>query len=72
MAGDDNYVRGEMNISEQSRTFSGFMTATKWASLAVVALVFFLTLVFAVPVPLLGAIPATAVLVAIGFFVLRS
>jgi len=46
-AADGDYHRGDMNIAEQKRTFSGFMTVTVYASAITALVVFYLTLVFA-------------------------
>ncbi len=39
----DDYVRGEMNITDQEATWSGFMKVTQWSSLIIV-----LTLAYAI------------------------
>lgn len=39
----EGYNRGEMDISEQKDTWSGFMFAAKWGTVSIFALVLFLT-----------------------------
>ncbi|MEL6323232.1 MAG: aa3-type cytochrome c oxidase subunit IV [Pseudomonadota bacterium] len=46
MAGTD-YVHGEMDITEQSRTWNGFMTATVWGSFIIALVVGYATLTLA-------------------------
>ena len=41
-----DYHRGDMNIDEHERTYSGFMKVSKWASLYVAALLLLITLWF--------------------------
>lgn len=66
------YVHGEMTIEEQSSTYSLFMNMAKWGSLAIAALLLFLTLWF-MPAGsfFTGLIGAVVLLVAGGVF-LRS
>lgn len=46
MASD--YVRGEMDITDQKSTFDGFMAVSVWGSLVTALSVLYMTLVFAV------------------------
>ncbi len=46
-AADSDYHHGDMNVAEQKRTFSGFVTVTVFASAITAMVVFYLTLVFA-------------------------
>ena len=46
MAGSD-YIRGEMEISEQTRTWDGFIKATLWGSFIIILLVAYATLTVA-------------------------
>ena len=41
----DDYVRGEMDINDQSSTWQGFMTATQWGTFALVLIVGYAILV---------------------------
>lgn len=65
----DDYERGDMDIAEQRRTFSGFMSATVWSSAWLVMTLLGATLIFAVGVswPIAIAIAAVVGLI-IGFF----
>jgi hypothetical protein len=68
----DAYVKGTMEISEQTSTFALFMGLTKWGSLLTAATLLLLTVWFAVGAGFLaGAISALALCV-IGWFSLRS
>lgn len=68
----DDYVRGTMEIGEQSSTYLLFLDMAKYGSLAIAALLAFLTLWF-MPAGsfILGAIVAVVMLVG-GIFFLRS
>lgn len=68
----DDYVRGTMEISEQASTYQLFLDMAKYGSLAIAALLAFLTLWF-MPAGsfILGAIVAV-VMMAAGIFFLRS
>jgi hypothetical protein len=73
MAGhSSDHVRGEMNITEQVSTFNLVMGMTKWGSLAIAALVFFLVLWFCTATGFVGAFGAAAILLAAGIFFLRE
>jgi len=67
-----DFHRGDMDIHEQVATYNVMMGLTKWGSLAVAALVLFLTLWFCTNSGFLGAAITSAVAVVIGFFLLRS
>lgn len=60
MAAD--YTRGEMNISGQEHTFSGFVRITLWSSMLLGLLVFYLTLVFAAGADWMTSLIGVAVL----------
>ncbi len=44
---ESDYMHGSMEISEQTRTWSGFITATLWGSFIIVLLVSYSTLTVA-------------------------
>lgn len=66
------YHRGEMDIHEQAKTYDFVMSLTKWGSLAVAALVLFLTLWFCTSFGFMGAVFSTIALSVVGFFFLRG
>jgi hypothetical protein len=66
------YHRGEMDIHEQTATYAFVMLLTKWGSLAVAALVFFLVMWFCVGAGFVTAFVSAAVMIAIGVLVLRD
>ncbi|RZJ36936.1 MAG: aa3-type cytochrome c oxidase subunit IV [Brevundimonas sp.] len=68
----DDYVRGTMEIGEQSSTYLLFLGMAKYGSLSIAALLAFLTLWF-MPAGsfILGAIVAV-VMMAAGIYFLRS
>jgi hypothetical protein len=68
----DSYVRGSQEISEQEATFDAFMGMTKWGSLAIAVLLFFLTLWFQPGGSLMTAVITAVVLSVAGFFMLKS
>jgi hypothetical protein len=70
MAGD--YHRGEMDIQEQAATYSAFGAMTKWGSLAIAALLLFITLLFCTAAGFIGSAIATVVLVVLGVVFLRE
>jgi len=43
-----DYTHGDMNVSEQSRTLTGFLRVTVWSSLVLMVIILFSTLHFAV------------------------
>lgn len=67
-----DYHHGNQDIHAQQATFHAVMIGTKWASLAVAAMVLFLTLWFCTTAGFLTALVAAVALVAIGIFFLRS
>lgn len=40
----DDHKPGEMDISEQEKTFAGFMTFTKWTVIAIIVLLILLAI----------------------------
>ncbi|WGH79681.1 aa3-type cytochrome c oxidase subunit IV [Jannaschia ovalis] len=40
----DDHKRGEMDITEQEKTFAGFMTFTKWTVIAIIVLLILLAI----------------------------
>ena len=61
-----------MDVREQRSTFDFFMGLTKWGSLAVAALVLFLTLAFCTPMGVGAAIVVCIIVLALGGWVLRK
>ena len=74
MAGaSPDYHRGEMEISEQVKTYHFVMGMTKWGSLALAAALLWLVLWFCVPgAGFLAGFITAVVVTAIGIFVLRE
>ena len=70
--GDSTFHHGDMDIREQRATYDFFMNLTKWGSLAVAALVLFLTLWFCAGAGLGGAIAAAVILLVLGIVGLRK
>lgn len=70
--GDTTFHRGDMDIREQRSTWDFFMGLTKWGSLAVAALVLFLTLAFCTPAGVGGGIVIAIVVLLLGVWVLRK
>jgi hypothetical protein len=68
----DDYVRGSMEISEQSSTYALFLGMAKYGSLAIVALLTFLTLWFMPAGNFFIGAGAAVVLMVAGVFFLRS
>jgi hypothetical protein len=66
------YHRGQMDIREQAATFDFVMRLTKWGSLAVAALVLFLTLWLCAGAGFMSAFVVAAVLVVAGVVFLRE
>jgi hypothetical protein len=66
------YRRGEMDIHEQVATFDLVMRMTKWGSLALGALLLFLTLWFCTATGFMGALTTAAVAAALGVFFMRD
>lgn len=67
-----DYHRGEMDIHEQASTYERVMDMTKWGSLAIGALVLFLTLWFCTAAGFMGAAITAIVMIGLGVFFLRS
>ena len=65
-----DYHRGDMNIDEHERTYSGFMKVSKWASLYVAALLLLITLWFCTGTGFLGSAITTLVVLGLGTLVL--
>lgn len=73
MAGKaSDYNRGQMDIREQTATFTGVMAATKWGSLAAAVGVLFFTLLFCTTTGFGGSFGAAAALAVAGFVALRE
>ena len=73
MAGKaSDYHRGDQDIHEQVETFHLVMGITKWGSLTFAALILFLTMWFCTSAGFLSALVSAAVVVALGFILLRS
>jgi len=70
--GDTTFHHGGMDIREQRSTYDFFMGLTKWGSLAVAALVLFLTLAFCTPAGAGGAIVISVIVLALGVWGLRK
>ncbi len=64
MTAPENYAHGSMDVSEQTRTFNGFMRVTVWSSALTSVAVLYLTLIFAAGTPAFGAL-AIAVIAAL-------
>ena len=67
-----DYHRGEMDISEQSKTFHGFIAMTKWGSLAIAVAILFLALIFSAHANFFQAAGAAIVVLALGIWILRE
>jgi hypothetical protein len=68
----DDYVRGSMEISEQTSTFNLFMGMAKYGSLAIAALLTFLTIWFMPNGNFFAGFGAGVVLLVAGVWFLRS
>ena len=68
----DDYVRGSQEISEQVSTWHLFLGLSKWGSLAIGAILLFLTLWFQPGGSFIAGAISAIVLVVVGFFALRS
>lgn len=69
----DNYVRGEMDISQHKNSYGLFAELTKWGSLHLASVLVFLVVLTCIPGA--GFIPAfisAAVVSLIGFFMLKK
>ena len=68
----DAYQRGSMTIEEQKATWALVQGLFKWGSLAIAAVLLFLTLAFQHGGSILGGLVAGIILFVIGVFALRS
>ena len=71
-APSDDYHRGDMDVSEHTATFHGFMGLAKWGSLVVAVALLFLVMVFCAHAGLFQALLAAVVVAAVGAFLLRD
>ena len=67
-----DYVHGSQEISEQEATYSAFMGMSKWGSLAIAALLAFLTIWFMPGGSFFGGAFAALVIVVAGVLFLRK
>ncbi len=67
-----DYHRGEMDIAEQTATYSLVMGLTKWGSLYVSAILLALTIWFCTSAGFLAGLSAAAVVIVVGTLVLRD
>ncbi|MGQ3039475.1 MAG: aa3-type cytochrome c oxidase subunit IV [Brevundimonas sp.] len=68
----DDYVRGSMEISEQESTFKLFIFLAKYGSLAIAAVLAFLTIWFMPNGSFFGGFIVMVVMMVGGVFALRS
>ena len=68
----DDYVRGSMEISEQQSTYDLFMVMAKYGSLAIAALLTFLTIWFMPNGSFFAGAGAAVVMMVAGVWFLRS
>ncbi|WP_281825874.1 aa3-type cytochrome c oxidase subunit IV [Jannaschia rubra] len=40
----DDHKPGNMHVTEQEKTFAGFMTVTKWVTIVIIAILVFLAI----------------------------
>jgi archaellum biogenesis protein FlaJ (TadC family) len=66
------YHHGDQDIREQQRTFRDAMVATKWAIVALAALIAFLTLWFCTAAGFFSALITAVVIVVVGVVALRE
>jgi hypothetical protein len=66
------YHHGEQDIHEQQATFHDAMIATKWAILALAALITFLTIWFCTAGGFFNALVVAVIILAVGIFALRE
>ncbi len=69
---DQDYHRGEMDISEQASTYSFVMGMTKWGALALAVIIAFFTIWLYPRGDFFGAAFVAFVLLVAGIFLLRS
>ena len=67
-----DYHRGEMDIAEQTSTFSAVMGLTKWGSLATAVAILFITLWFCTDTGFMGSAISALVLLVLGVMALRG
>lgn len=67
----EDYARGEMDTSEHSRTFSGFIDMSIFSSLVLGVTILYLSLVFAASVNWMGALILCAIAGGAGGFALK-
>lgn len=67
-----DYARGDMEIGEHRSTYRAFDGLVRWGSLAVAAIVLFLTLLCCTKAGLIGAAVPTVILIGAGVAFLRS
>lgn len=67
-----DHIHGQMEISEQARTWAVFKVLAKWSTLGVSVLLVFLTLWFCVGTGFIGAAVAAVAITAIGIVALKS
>ena len=67
-----DYHHGEMDIREQQATFHDAMIATKWAIVALAALITFLTIWFCTAGGFFNALVVAVLIMAVGIFALRE
>lgn len=71
MAADQNYVHGEMDVSQHDLTYRGFMSVCKWASLILLSHVLLFTVWFAVGAGFIAAAVSTAIMVGVGYYFIK-
>lgn len=67
-----DHIHGQMEISEQARTWAVFKVLAKWATFGVSMLLVFLVLWFCVGTGFIGAFVSAAAATAIGIVALKS
>ena len=73
MAGaPSDYHRGEMEISEQEKTFHFVMGMTKWGSLVIAASLLWLTIWFCTDAGFFAGFVVAVIVTALGILVLRE
>eukprot|EP01041_Mallomonas_annulata_P035842 gene35842-58853_t len=73
MAGpSSDYHRGEMDISEQTKTYHLIMGMTKWGSLVLAAFLLCVVMATSTNTGLLGSLAAGVVLLVLGIVFLRE
>lgn len=66
------YVHGQMEISEQARTWAIFKVLAKWSTFGISVLLFFLVLWFGVGTGFIGAAAGAFIVTALGIVALKS